>query len=613
VDGRSPRDVYVYSTGKTYLSDVFSSARLEKDNAIGHLDVRIGVGFRDVTEAGWSVSAQLFNDTGRAMITSNNAAEIEVGNQGHTWPRLEARIEKRLKVKAWSSEDPRLYTLVVGLIDPKGKVVETTSCRVGFRRIEIAGRELLINGKPVLMKGVNRHEHDDVQGKTVTVASMLADIRLMKQFNFNAVRTAHYPTDPRWYDLCDEYGIYVIDEANVESHDHIHQICRDRRYTSAFLDRAIRMVERDKNHPSVILWSLGNESGYGPNHDAMAGWIRGRDGSRPLHYEGAISINQSGLTWESGLRATDIVCPMYPSIDSIVEWAKRKKGERPLIMCEYSHAMGNSNGSLSDYWDAIEQHHGLQGGFIWDWVDQGLRKADDAGNDFWAYGGDFWDEPNDANFCCNGLVWPDRTPHPAMYEFKKIAQPVSISQGRLGRAAIDITNRQDFRDLSWLAGSWEVKVDGKQVDHGTIPTLKTEPGKTERVRLTIDDPDITVGQECFLHIRFVAAKDTSWCEAGHEVAWEQFALPIKGRKSVTRLPFDHPIRVEEGEDRIRIKGGAWRIDFSRDRYQQPHPNSGCGHIDGGRSAGCRALGALDRPGSSGSGFQEGGFSGSGRR
>lgn len=558
------RDVYVYSTGGTYLSDVFANAKLESDNQIGRLDVQIGVGFPEETASGWSVSAQVLNDAGTTMIKSANTAEIDVTNAGHTWPRLEARIEKRLKVKPWSSEDPQLYTLVVGLINPKGKVVETTSCRIGFRRVEVKGRELLINGKPVLMKGVNRHEHDDENGKTVSEASMIADIRLMKQFNFNAVRTAHYPNDPRWYELCDEYGIYVIDEANVESHDHIHQICRDRRYTQAFLDRAMRMVERDKNHPSVILWSLGNESGYGPNHDAMAGWIRGRDTSRPLHYEGAISINQSGLTWESGERATDVVCPMYPSIDSIVEWAKGRKGDRPLIMCEYSHAMGNSNGSLADYWDAIERHHGLQGGFIWDWVDQGLLKKDKSGREYWAYGGDFGDEPNDVNFCCNGLVWPDRTPHPAMFEFKKIAQPVKIAQGRVGRGSIEITNAQDFKDLAWLDGTWALKVDGETVDSGEIPELDTEPGKTARLRLPIEDPGLTHGQECFLHVMFCARSETDWCEAGHLIAQEQFTMSFKGTTEVTRVPFTHPITVEDEEERIRIRGNGWRMDFSRD-------------------------------------------------
>jgi beta-galactosidase len=558
------RDVYVYSTGTTYLADVFANAKLESDNTVGRLDVQIGVGFAAMREEGWSVSAQLLSDTGKPMIRSANAADIDISNQGHTWPRLEARIEKRVKVKPWSSESPQLYTLIIELINPRGKVVELTSCRVGFRRVEVKERELLINGEPVLMKGVNRHEHDDVHGKTVSEKTMLADIKLMKQFNFNAVRTAHYPNCPRWYELCDEYGIYVIDEANVESHDHIHQICRDRRYTQAFLDRGMRMVERDKNHPSVILWSLGNESGYGPNHDAMAGWIRGRDTSRPLHYEGAISINQSGLTWDSGERATDIVCPMYPTIDSIVEWAKEKKGERPLIMCEYSHAMGNSNGSLADYWDAIEEHHGLQGGFIWDWVDQGLLKSDEKAREYWAYGGDYGDEPNDVNFCCNGLVWPDRTPHPAMYEFKKVAQPVSVVQGRGGRGAIEVTNRQDFLDLSWLKGRWSLKADGVEIESGEIPPLETAPGETDRLRLPIEDPGLARGQECFLHVSFESVVATPWCDEGHLVAWEQFALPFKGKSEITRLPFEHPITVEEEDDQIRIRGNAWRMDFSRD-------------------------------------------------
>lgn len=558
------RDVYAYSTGTTWLADVFAKAKLEPDNAIGRLDVQVSVGFPRVPAEGWSVSAQLFGDSGKPMIRSSNVEPVDVSNDGHTWPRLEARIEKRVRVKPWSSEDPQLYTLVVGLVDPRGKTVETTSCRVGFRRVEVRKRELLINGKPVLMKGVNRHEHDDVRGKAVTEASMIADIELMKRFNFNAVRTAHYPNDPRWYALCDEYGIYVIDEANVESHDFIHQVCRDRRYAQAFLDRGMRMVERDKNHPSVILWSLGNESGYGPNHDAMAGWIRGRDDTRPLHYEGAISINQSGLTWESGALATDIVCPMYPSIASIVEWAKSRNGDRPLIMCEYSHAMGNSNGSLADYWDAIERYHGLQGGFIWDWVDQGLRKTDKDGNEYWAYGGDFGDEPNDANFCCNGLVWPDRTPHPAMYEFKKVAQPVAVSMPRLARGSIDVTNKQDFRNLSWLKGEWALKVDGQVVDGGALPQLKTEPGKTERIRLDLEDPEMAKGQECFLHVRFTAAAKTPWCDAGHEVAWEQIPLPVRGRTEVTRLDFDQQLKLEDEEDRIRVRGRGWRVDFSRD-------------------------------------------------
>ena len=245
--------------------------------------------------------------------------------------------------------------------------------------MEIRGRELLVNGKAVLLKGVNRHEHDDHKGKTIDEASMVADIKLMKQFNFNAVRNSHYPMHPRWYELCDEYGLYVIDEANIEAHALYDRLCSDPQWTHAFLDRGQRMVQRAKNHACIIMWSLGNESGYGPNHDGLAGWIRGVDETRPLHYEGAISRSH-GQDWHDGVRVTDVVCPMYPQVSEIVAYGADPSGTRPLIMCEYAHSMGNSTGNLKEYWQAIRKYHGLQGGFIWDWVDQGLLKSDDQGN-----------------------------------------------------------------------------------------------------------------------------------------------------------------------------------------------------------------------------------------
>jgi beta-galactosidase len=244
--------------------------------------------------------------------------------------------------RQWSSEIPYLYRVLVSLIDAEGECREAVSCRIGFRKVEIRGRELLINGRPVLIKGVNRHEHDDASGKTITRESMLADIRLMKQFNFNAVRTSHYPNHPLWYELCDEYGLYVVDEANIESHAYLASLCHDSRFAAAFLDRGMRMVQRDKNHACIILWSLGNESGCGANLEALAGWIRRTDPSRPLHYEGALEWD-----WYRDHPTTDVICPMYPEIADIVRWAKSGHGDRPLIMCEYSHAMGNSNGSLA--------------------------------------------------------------------------------------------------------------------------------------------------------------------------------------------------------------------------------------------------------------------------
>ena len=277
----------------------------------------------------------------------------------------------------WSHESPALYALALVLVDPEGREIEHRALRIGFRTVKVADRALLVNGKRVLIQGANRHEHDERTGKTLSTAGMVRDIELLKRHNFNAVRTSHYPNDERWYDLCDEYGIYLVDEANIESHAYYDHLCRDQRWLAAFMERGSRMVLRDRNHPSVIVWSLGNESGYGPSHDALAAWMRSYDPTRPVHYEGAVRPEggQFPYTIESlkrGAAASDIVAPMYPTIDLIAEWARTTDDERPLIMCEFSHAMGNSNGSLSDYWETIRGNRGLQGGFIWEWVDHGI-------------------------------------------------------------------------------------------------------------------------------------------------------------------------------------------------------------------------------------------------
>ncbi|MBC7238958.1 MAG: beta-galactosidase subunit alpha, partial [Chloroflexi bacterium] len=284
-----------------------------------------------------------------------------------------------------------------------------------------------INGVPVTIKGVNRHDHDPDRGKVVDYASMRRDILLMKQHNINAVRTSHYPNDPTFLDLCDEYGLYVMDEANLETHGVWGALTNDPTWRHAFLERAIRMVERDKNHPCIFAWSLGNESGYGPNHAAMSEWIRAHDPTRLIHY------NPAGDT-----STVDILSPMYPPIERIVEMAQVEGETRPIIMCEYSHAMGNSNGSLSDYWAAIESYDRLQGGFIWDWVDQGLRRKTEDGREWMAYGGDFGDVPNDGNFCCNGLVGPDRDVHPGLIEYKKLIQPVRVEAVDLATGQVRI-------------------------------------------------------------------------------------------------------------------------------------------------------------------------------
>jgi beta-galactosidase len=425
-------------------------------------------------------------------------------------------------------------------------------------------RKLLINGKAVLIKGVNRHDHDDTTGKAVSREMMERDIRVMKQFNINAVRTSHYPNDPYWLDLCDRYGLYVIDEANIEAHAFYHDLCRDPRYTAAFVERVQNMVERDKNHPSIILWSLGNESGYGPNHDAAAGWVRGADPSRPLHYEGAISRWHGGQ-WDAGQHATDIICPMYPQIQEIVEWAtgKGKTDPRPVILCEYNHAMGNSNGSLSDYFDAFESHEGLQGGFIWEWIDHGIRQVDDKGRAYWAYGGDFGDVPNDANFVADGMVWPDRTPHPGMHELKHLAQPVGVTllDGATGK--VRLTNKQDFTSLEWLRGEWELIVDGERRGAGNLPDLDMAPDATLDVTIPLEDNSTG---ERFLNLRFCQRTDTLWAAAGYEVAWAQVALPSKKHAAVKNT--DKVALVDaDGMITLSVGGVTARLDRTQGLVQ----------------------------------------------
>ena len=515
------RDVYLYSTEFVHLADVTVKGMLDARYKRGELYVRAQIGSSEPLTEGWSVQIQLLDGRGREVFRRPKSSNAD-WQKSWRMPSQQAVLQAPVRrPHLWSSEDPYLYRLIVALVDPEGRCLEATSCSVGFRSIEIRDRQLLINGRAVLIKGVNRHDHDDSSGKAVSREMMRRDVELMKQFNFNAVRTSHYPNDPFFLELCDEYGLYVVDEANVECHAAIQTLNRDPRYASAFLERGLRMVQRDKNHPSVILWSLGNEAGYGPNHDAMAGWMRRYDPSRPLHYEGA---RRGDLYRETN--GTDVICPMYAPVDAIVKFARSGHGQKPLILCEYSHAMGNSNGGLADYFQAFRSETGLQGGFIWDWVDQGIKQVDEKGVSFWAYGGDFGDQPNDLNFCINGLVWPDRTPHPAMYEFKKLAQPLKVEAVNLELGRIRIHNRQDFRGLSWLKGTFEVTLDGIVVQRGRLARLEIPAGNSRDFTLPLRRPNPSVGQECFITFRFQSIRATAFAPVGHEFAWEQLIWPV---------------------------------------------------------------------------------------
>jgi beta-galactosidase len=563
------RSVYLYATESVRINDVFARAVAEPSTlpdegawqgvVDGRLDVVVDVGHsgepRDTL-----VKLQLHDLSGRAVLSRPPASAV---SSDYRLSGFQARFAVKVpKPKLWSSETPHLYRLLVTLEDTKGRVMEATSTRVGFRSVEVRDRQLLINGRPVLIKGANRHEHDPDRGKTVPVERSLQDILLLKQFNFNAVRCSHYPDDPSWYDLCDEYGIYLIDEANIESHHYYDQICRSPRYAQAFLERGMRMVLRDKNHPSIIAWSLGNESGYGPNHDALAGWIRRYDPSRVLHYEGAMhgEWGQGPRDYSAGHSVTDLVCPMYPHWDELEAWAITTQDHRPFIMCEYSHAMGNSNGGLADYFALFEKYHGLQGGFIWEWLDHGIPLTAGNGERYWAYGGDFGDEPNDLNFVTDGLVWPDRVPHPAMYEFKKLAQPVSVECSRPASGRIRVRNRMDFETLAWLAGSWTVTVDGVVVQKGRLPKLKIGPGETSDLEIAIEKPRLQFGEEAWLNVSFRTSREVPWAPKGHEVAWEQFLLGVGKRRQTSRA-VSGTLVLERATGFATVKGEEFLLEY----------------------------------------------------
>ncbi len=565
------REVRLYATGHTWLADLRVQADYDPDDGRGRLSVAALLGASEGDADGWSVEAMLYDPKGRPALREPLRGQVRHRGNPYLFTGDRVPLLAELpRVQPWSAESPALYRLVVSLRDPEGRCGEAVSERVGFRRVEVADRELRINGRAVLIKGVNRHDHDEVHGKAVSREAMRADLVLMKQFNFNAVRTAHYPNDPHLLDLCDELGLYVIDEANVESHAHLRSLSDDPRYLPPLLDRVERMVRRDENHACVIAWSLGNESGHGAAHGAMAGFVRRYDPSRPIHYEGALEFGLSPARL-----TTDLVCPMYAPIDAIVKWARETKDDRPLILCEYSHAMGNSNGTLAEYFEAFERHRGLQGGFIWDWMDQGLKVEEADGTTWWAYGGDFGDEPNDENFNINGLVWPDRTPHPAMWEFKKLAQPIRVIARDLRRGRIRVKSALDFVDTSFLRGRYELKVDGRVVQRGRLPRLVIAPGEHADVSLPIRRPPLSRGEEVHLDVRFETARDLDWAPRGHVVASEQLEVPWQARgPRDRRQKAPAPLEVEQGADVVRVAGDGFGFAFDAETGVLSHAMRG---------------------------------------
>ena len=459
----------------------------------------------------------------------------------------------------WSAEQPYLYQLTLSLEDANGSTTEVISSRVGFREVIIENGQFLVNGVPIYFKGVNRHELDPEKGRVISEASMRQDIELMKQHNINAVRTSHYPNDPRWYALTDEYGLYVIDEANVESHQLWNEgrsPVLDTAWQAAFVARGVAMAERDKNHPSIVMWSLGNETGDGPNTQAMADTLRRLDPTRPIHYESSEKENYGKVP--SGY---DVIANMYARTDQMIAFHAQDT-TRPIILCEYAHAMGNSLGNLQDYWDVIEAYPRMQGGFIWDWVDQGLKKTTDEGTAYWAYGGDFGDFPNDGDFCINGLVFPDRTPQPEILEAKKVFQYVKVEPVSLPNRRFRITNAYHFSNLGALTVDWEVLRDGEVWQSGTLGSLALAPGESQVVRIPVKAMIRQNDAEYLLTLSFVLNEATPWAEAGHEVAWEQFSLskraPLAAQVDLDAMP---SLGFQQADGKIQITGSNFTAVF----------------------------------------------------
>ncbi len=510
------REVYVEARGATHVHALRCDAGLDVDDAgrpIGTLVVRADVAGTDAPAEGWQVRTWVETMDGTRVTHAIETSVPHVDAMPYVFEGFSARSTFSIAgVDPWSAESPTRYRVIAELIGPTGDITEVHAQPVGFRRVEVRDARLLVNGRAIWVFGVNRHDHHPDRGKAVTVDDMRADLLAMRRHNITAVRCSHYPNDPRFLDLCDEIGLYVVDEANVESHAYNTSLCDDARYRSAWLARTARMVERDRNHPSIILWSLGNESGYGSNHDAAAGWTRRADPTRPLHYEGAVFHDG----WvDGGLAATDVVCPMYPPIERIAAY----RGRRPLIMCEYSHAMGNSNGSLADYWDTITTTPGLQGGFIWEWKDHGLRALLPNGERGLAYGGQFGERPHDGNFVADGLMSSDLVPHPAMQEVEWVYRPVTVAAR--GRTRIAITNRRSFTGLADLAASYELIVAGETVEQGPLTVPRIESGQTAVIPLPCAVPDLP---DAHLTVRWRQREATPWASAGHLVAWDQLRL-----------------------------------------------------------------------------------------
>ncbi len=563
------RDVFITASPKIQLYDFFVKTDLNENYQDAQLQIRPKIKIYDNQAIDdWTLEAQLFDNKGNAILTdplSKKLPEIVYEYYNQRGKPKFAMLETTIKnPKKWNAEQPNLYTLVFYLKDHKGDVQEYRSTKIGFREVEIKDGELFVNGVSTLMFGVNRHDHDPLHGKVINEELMLKDIKTMKQFNINAVRTSHYPNDPRWYELCDQYGIYVMDEANLETHQLGGYLSNQTEWGPAHLERATRMVERDKNHPSIIFWSLGNESGSGPNHQAMSGWIKNYDNTRYVHYEGAQTLNHEGKEFLKDPDYVDMMSRMYMPIEPMIKMANLEDDPRAVIWCEYAHSMGNSTGNLFKFWDAIRANKRMIGGYIWDWVDQGLLQHTEDGTPYYAYGGDMGDiKINDKNFCLNGIVNPDRSPQPALWEAKKVFQPIGFKEVDLFKKKIEIKNRHQFINLKEFTATWELQEDGVTIQQETLSDIDLAPGNSKTITIPYKNTTPKPGAEYFLKIGFKLKNDTQWASEGHEIAWEQFKLPIQKPLPSYKTASPSVITFNDAKNKLTFSSEDFIIDFNK--------------------------------------------------
>ncbi|MFL5802194.1 MAG: glycoside hydrolase family 2 TIM barrel-domain containing protein [Roseiflexaceae bacterium] len=567
------RDVTLIAEPPAGLWDLEVDPGLHEDGGAATLRVRAALhpGQADA----YRLEIALLDMAGEPVAGVAAGVDIPPGAPDPAEARLSAEVDAP---RLWSADDPYLYTLLITLRDQQGEVIAAVPQKIGFRRIELKGAQLLINGKSIKLRGVNRHEHHPELGRALPRETMRADVLLMKQHNINTVRTSHYPPHPHFLDLCDAYGLYVIDEADLECHGLAYArqpyfLSDDPEWRAAYLDRMQRMVERDKNHPCIIMWSLGNESGFGANHEAMAAWGHERDPGRPIHYEG-----------DAHGKVADVISQMYTGLPMVIAfgqgqgdtgedtWRRPKLSleeyrDKPFFLCEYAHAMGNGPGGLSDYWDAIWRYDRLIGGCVWEWLDHGIRRTTPDGRAYFAYGGDFGDQPNDGNFVCDGLLFPDRTPSPGLIEYKKVLEPVLVEALDLGdrTARLRVQNRYDFLTLDHVHASWQLTEDGAIIAAGPVALPEIQPGASATIEIPYTLPASLPGAVYHLTLRFRLGQPTPWAEAGHELAFAQFELPTAAPAPAVVLSGMAPIRCDQDDVRLRLAGGETELIFDTAR------------------------------------------------